>query len=183
MAAHIDRQWVNKEIDDFNRRIGDYASSRRVTPELNKAAFNTLAEKIAAHLRLKDRVGDILNHLERSTDDDNGKIHTTAMELVKELNPEAYARSMDRSKVESKKKQKSKSKTVKKLIGEDDGDDDEVAEENITVMVSIGEGDGDDDMKSFDIVAKPGKGRDVWARFQEYINKFEDPDVKDFWSN
>jgi hypothetical protein len=108
MAAHIDRQWVNKEISDFNKSVGDYA--------LERGELDRLAEKIAFHLRMKDRIADIKSFLERSRDEDTGEVDTSAMELVKELNPETYARQMDYSKVESS------SKVVSQLIGEEDGD-------------------------------------------------------------
>jgi hypothetical protein len=87
MAASVDRMWVRKEIDDFNRSSA--------LP--NADSIMALANKIVFHLRLpKSAVGKVNDHLYLCMDDDNGdKIVTNAGEILALFEPTTPAQAVD----------------------------------------------------------------------------------------
>lgn len=81
MAASIDRRWVNKEISDFNRCLGDYS--------MEGGEVERLAMNVAFHLRARSKIEEIEKHLEASRNPDSGKMDTNADEIVSLIYPES----------------------------------------------------------------------------------------------
>jgi hypothetical protein len=77
MAGYIDRQWVNKEIYNFNRGMHPYGRD-------DGARIDRLVDAIIVHLAIKDPTlkRDVKEHIRLSFDDEDNQMHTDAAEIV-----------------------------------------------------------------------------------------------------
>lgn len=97
MAGYIDRQWVNKEIQNFNRGMHPYQVE-------DEERVQRLIDTIVRHLSIKDSgmKRDVQDHVRFSYDDEDKQMHTDAQEIMSSTGVDRgvrqtpdYARSSD----------------------------------------------------------------------------------------
>jgi hypothetical protein len=159
MAGHIDRQWVNKEILNFNRGMRPYERH-------DEQRINTLADNIALHLGLKphdtEKRQAVLRHLQMSMDDDNRQVKTDAADIISgalDLNFSLKPRTAAQGVVDS-------------LINE------EGAPTGTFPKITVAELDviiGDDDGELMDAIAEIEDDKPLLVRLEKIVSAVDSP--------